>query len=127
MALENLPPIIDVFSFKYVEMPICRGLCFMWRFPTMGVPPNHQFYVWIFHYKPASYWGSLMEPPSFTGMGQIHHHRRVTSILAATLLSSFSRKDDNNTRAPTLKSSPGIPGLAMPPKHWRCPQNIPKR
>ena len=28
----------------------------------MGVPLNHPFYVWIFHDKPSSHWGSP-DPP----------------------------------------------------------------
>ena len=30
-----------------------------WRFPKMGLPPNHTFKIKkIWHYKPSSYWGS---------------------------------------------------------------------
>ena len=27
---------------------------------SIGVPPNHPFWIGIFHYKPSSYWGIPM-------------------------------------------------------------------
>ena len=37
---------------------------YMWRFPKIGVPPNHPFLDGISHYKPF-FWGTpmTMEPP----------------------------------------------------------------
>ena len=44
----------------------------------MGVPPNHPFYDWMFHYKPSSYWASS--------------------------ISNLCFRCDQNWRAPLLKS-----------------------
>ena len=37
----------------------------IWRFPEIGVPPNHPFLDGIFAYKPTSYCGTpmIMETP----------------------------------------------------------------
>ena len=32
----------------------------IWRFPKVGVPPNHPLIHRMFHYKPSSYWGAPM-------------------------------------------------------------------
>ena len=30
----------------------------IWRFPKIGIPPNHPFIDGMFHCKPSSYWGT---------------------------------------------------------------------
>ena len=53
--------------FQWWSMMTINGLL-IWRFPEIGVPPNHPFidgFSLVDHYKPSSYWGifHLWKPP----------------------------------------------------------------
>ena len=53
--------------FQWWSMMTINGLL-IWRFPEIGVPPNHPFidgFSLVNHYKPSSYWGifHLWKPP----------------------------------------------------------------
>ena len=44
-----------------------------WRFPEIGVPPNHPFLFGIFPYKLTSYWGTAI-------LGNLHMNMCTLSV-----------------------------------------------
>ena len=66
-------------------------------FLKWGVPPNHLFYVWIFPYKPSSYWvppfsgnHNLCHPLPITAPPRSHHAPRTPELRRVFRKAAFS-------------------------------------
>ena len=55
----------------------------------MGLPPNHQFFYWISHYKPSSYWGFPIYP-NFNATTFQFNGDRGSSITATSSSTSIT-------------------------------------